>query len=570
MYSFLITNISLNGKKKAISRMIEEIDELKYSYIYSMDVDENYSVDAEPPKYKNHKLWQLSKLYMDFRNDNIWLYLERNCSEVMKRLENKEADHEDLMIVINVFPGMQKSGFQFNEKAVLDNYYNNIQWAEEIAMITCLEETWRDAYNQFMEKHQEEIQNEFFERLLYDIFKAEYYENDQKRVGRILDMANIWCEQLGITYTEEDEILLYEEAGYEPPEKQKKNKKIEISEEEKKQEIEEKNYEEINAEAKKWFDPEDTYLTPKQIKEMERKRGCDYRKGYLTRGKFTEQNFSVVLEFLEYTACIPKKEYSFYKELTSYLLKEENEVKEQLGKLALKLIFSGNERFTKEEAEKYLGVKDISGFIDVCINRNVIYKNGKWYCYWNQAYMYTLALETWCSKKREMDDYTDMLEKCGAGDILDNWVTFFYDNEKTIFVKNVALPIFDKFLQEIHRMNQKEQSVWLLEQLDFGAHFVRGKDEVGIIMLYKVESAMSIFEIIEENVFLHLYDSVYDLFESNYKKLTPYIEKDNGIVKLKTLLHETKWKKRLETVGGYEAAEQVLEQMQSMIQCYGN
>ncbi len=485
---------------------------------------------------------------------------------VMKGLENKKADHEDLMIVINVFPRMQKLGFQFDEKEVLENYYNNVQWAEEIVEITYLDETWCEAYHQFMEKHQKEIKEHFFENRLDDIFKMEYY--DENMVRRILDMAEEWCHQLGVEYTEEDENFLYEEAGYEPPKKQKKPKKIKESEMWKKQEEEEKNYEEINREAKKWFDPEETYLTSKQIKEMERNRGRDYRKGYLTRGKFTEHNFNIVLEFLEQAPCIPKKEYEFYKELTSYLLKDDDKaIKEQLGKLALELILSGNDRFSKTEAEKYLGMEDAAGFIDICINRDIIYKNGKWYCYWNSAYMYSLALEVWCTKNREKEDVSDILERFMPEDMTDNWGIFFYENEKTTFMKHIAVPIFAKFLQEIQQMDQKGQEEWLVEKLEFSAKIEKKKS--GITMFCTVVNALFIFEMIEEDVFFGLYDSVDDLFENHYESLMPYIEAD-GTVKLKTLLQEKRWIRRFEKVGGYEAAEQILEQMKNMIQCYGN
>lgn len=93
--------------------------------------------------------------------------------------------------------------------------------------------------------------------------------------------------------------------------------------------IERKNYEKVTEVAKRWLIPNDVYLTSVEIKSIERAEGKDYRKGYLTKGKFTEEDFSLVMEYLEQFDKIPVTEKVFYEGLTDFLLKDrEEKVKE--------------------------------------------------------------------------------------------------------------------------------------------------------------------------------------------------------------------------------------------------
>ncbi|MFR6333030.1 MAG: hypothetical protein ACLUOI_32530 [Eisenbergiella sp.] len=130
-----------------IDRMMNERRKLKYSYVYSMDVDPYYSVDAASDSYDSHKVWQLNRVYEITHNAELSHFLTTYTDALITDLYEGRADHEDMENIINLIPRMCENGYRIDCKKFLEAYYKNIWWSTEFGWLKFLKSCCLDCYD---------------------------------------------------------------------------------------------------------------------------------------------------------------------------------------------------------------------------------------------------------------------------------------------------------------------------------------------------------------------------------------------------------------------------------------
>ncbi|EGB94860.1 ATP-binding protein [Clostridium sp. D5] len=419
-----------------IDRMINERKKLKYSYVFSMDVNQYYSVDADVESYDAHKVWQLNRLYEITYNADLYHYLTIYTDALIKALYEGRADHEDMENIINLVPRMCKNGYPVDSRKFLEAYYKNIWWSTEIAWMKYLKSCCLDCYDAFMEDHMHEIRQRLPGLVLQDI---EYLFDDIECDAKIDDLIMLvpdLFETFGIDYTKGYEKELYEAAELPLPKKSKRAVIDPKDDEPSEYQIDQENYEEVTARAESWLVPETKYLSPKEIKAAERMVGKDYRKGYLTNGKFAGDDFMIVMEYLEHLSKLPSDKKVFYNGLLDYMLEERTvEQRSVLWTAARKLTENAAFYFTERELDMLCGCEDGNEMFRALLDSGLIHKRGKWYYFWNndmQLYLSLRSIEAMSHERKQVYYQEDLRELWDKEDGAD-WITFLQENEGESF-----------------------------------------------------------------------------------------------------------------------------------------
>lgn len=401
-------DISEECCRRLTERMINERNKLKYSFVFSMDVDGYYSVNAAAWEYEENKVWQLYVLCKKQYDRNLYQFLDEYCTSLVSRLYQKELGDSEMEAVVNLIPYMMELGWKTDEEKLVEAYYENIHRADEIQMIRYLRPCCPEYYDRFMEEHLEEIRGRLPYQILDDIEEDMDKWDGDERIDDLLSSAPVWFEQYGIEYTADFEREMYERAERLIPKKTKKSRAEKGKRTESRYTIEKRDYERAAKQAEEWFLPQIKYLSPRKIKEIEREFGKDYRRGWLTKGAFTEDDFMLVMEYLGALPEIPRTEDEFYDGLTDFLTEQwTGPEKMALRRMAQKLTEKEIFYFTEKEAARYCGFgkndrkssarKPDGGRTDDLTekmkNSGIVHRTGRWLHFWNWKMMLCLAAQ---------------------------------------------------------------------------------------------------------------------------------------------------------------------------------
>ncbi len=461
-------NISNECRRIVLDRMIDERNKLKYSFVDGMDVDTYYSVDAMPWEYESNKIWQLYVQCKNRYDHRVYQFLEECCNQLVEGLYAEKLERPQMETLINLIPPMQEMGWKTDGRKLLEAYYNHISWTSELNLMKYLRPCCPEYYDEFMVTHFDEIRERLPLLILEDI---EYYLDEWDGDARIDDLigdAPILFREYGIEFTKDYEKMMYDTAEREVPSKRVGSLPKEIYEAEEKYMVEQQNYKDATKQAEAWFMPKIQYLSPRKIKETERAFGKDYRRGWLTKGKFTEDDFMLVMEYLGRLPEVPRTEQEFYEGLTAFLTDQCTVSEKQfLYVIARKLIEQDLFYFTEQEAARYSGIDEKQ--MEKMTACGIVHRTGRWYHFWNQRMMLYLAS---CSI-REMSDMEK--ESYYRKDMWENWfsaqesewVKYLVQNDSAVFEKYLVRPNLSRFLADIPGRSGAVRAEWLMREMEW-------------------------------------------------------------------------------------------------------
>lgn len=553
-----------------IDRMMNERRKLKYSYVYSMDVDPYYSVDAASDSYDSHKVWQLNRVYEITHNAELSHFLTTYTDALITDLYEGRADHEDMENIINLIPRMCENGYRIDCKKFLEAYYKNIWWSTEFGWLKFLKSCCLDCYDAFMEDHVQEIRQKLPWLVFQDIeYLFDELDYDAKIENLIMQVPDLF-ETFGIDYTRKYERELYEAAELPLPKKMKKADIGRKDDEPSEYQIDQANYEEVTTRAESWLVPETKYLSPKEIKAAERMVGKDYRKGYLTNDKFTKDDFMIVMEYLEHLSKLPPDKKEFYNGLLDYMLGELTvEKRSVLCKAARKLSENAVIYFTERELERYCGCEDGNEMLRALLESGLIHKSGKWYHFWNHDMLWYLSLKSIqeMSEERKQLYYQEDLPVLWDEEGTEDWISFLKENDWENFKDYLVVPGFSEFLNTAELEGQKAPEKWLIEELKFEWLVFEVNKSEEVHMIFYCPFPIMILEKVNDSIISDVYDLFEEMIDEQIEHVKEFKIPDGGHSKItiQSLLHSKKGQKLLKEYGCFEAMEKILDTMKAYL-----
>lgn len=144
------TEISQKCRTILFQRLVNEMQDMKYSFVFNMDINWYYSADAFSWEYGEHKILQLCVQYQKYGDNTLYQFLKEYCDKLLKDLEEGRVDREQLESIADILPRMMKSGYPMEGRQLLDMYYKNIQWVSELKFIEALRPCCPEYFDEFM------------------------------------------------------------------------------------------------------------------------------------------------------------------------------------------------------------------------------------------------------------------------------------------------------------------------------------------------------------------------------------------------------------------------------------
>lgn len=570
IYMISELNLSEDCRQKIVHRLIEEQNLLKYSFVFNPDIDWYYSADALPCEYESHKVWQLFIQCKDSYDPTLYQFLENYCNTLIRKLYSEGLQREEMETVINLIPHMSELGWKTDGPKLLDTYYRNINWADELDWIEYLKPCCPEYFDRFMEEHFGEIQEELPFLILQDL---EYFLDEWDGDARIDDLiakAPSLLEKYKIEYTREFEKAMYWAAERELPSRHSSSFQWSDRQEQQHRLTEQLNYQEITRTAEDLFLPDIDYLPPGKIKAIEREQGKDYRKSYLTRGKFTEENFLLVMEYLNQLPGVPRTEQDFYDGLLLFLtdqwpLSEICQLQILARKLSEKNIFF----FSEKEGKQYCTFGEVD--LKKIQESGLIERSGKWYHFWNQEIMRRLAIQNIQNMETEQKKYyyQEELLASWASSLESGWASCLIHNDREDFLKYLILPVFSEFLSEAPSRRQNAREIWLMREMQWKLEILGKRDQPMFLTIFYCPLALEFLDFLEESVLGDAYDNMESAVADGLKenKLQQFCRKkdDHFSIHIQDLLDSKAARKLLQEKGCFEAASKILNTMEQYL-----
>ena len=566
--------VSEENRNVVLMRMMENRKKMKFSYWENMDVDFYYKVDATADAYDEHKLWLLYRLYRIYGPTSLRDYLYNYCDELVEKMKTEDITREEMEGVVNLFPEIVRCGYKVDIRELLELYYKNIRWVKEIENMQFLKKMSEDIYDEFEKEHMEALRERIKELIYEDI---DYYMDEPDGDARIENMLLGLPELLAhyeIPYTpeEEEDIKEYAEIYYPCDNKEWKaylKESAEAMKKWRKEEREEKiAYEAVEKEGKHQLQLEEIYLNSSEIKKMEYENGVDYRRSYITKGKFTYEDFLLVMKYLHGLPQVPKKEEIFYQGLTEYLISDDDKIK-YLCMLAKELIDQQIYAFSIHTLEKLSD--DVREKVNLTeyVEKGILRYSGKWYSFGNSRYMYYLAYEYIQElTQEELQSYyhnPEFLNKfCEPKDLGYGWLTFLYENDWENFRQYVVVPVLKEYQKKLGNGEKEKQIIKFLEMLEFEImlkYKIGERQNVGNIYFESVEIA--ILELLNMELMDELLDDCATALESQAPKIS---EQEIRHIYLQDFLQSKRGIGILKQYGCFDAANAILEEIKRLIE----
>lgn len=563
-------NISDPCRRIVLDRMIDERNQLKYSFVFSMDVDCYYSADASGWEYESNKIWQLYRLCRKKYDERVYRLLEKYCRQLVEGLYEAKLDRSQMEALINMITPMQEMGWQPDGKKLLKAYYDNIRWASELDMLEVLRPYCPEYFDEFMAEHLVEIRERLPGLILEDI---EYYLDEwdgDERIDTLISDAPLMFSRYGLKYTKSYEKEMYETAERELPRKNRSGMLKAVQNNKSKYKSEQQDYKNTTKQAEEWFRPKINYLSPRKIKEIERAYGKDYRRGWLTNGGFTEENFMIVMDYLGKLPEIPCTEDVFYEGLVGFLTEEWTYSERQaLWRVARKLLERDVFYFTTKEAERYSGSDTLS---EKMMRSGIVRRAGRWYHFWNREMMLCLAIQSirGMNEEKKADYYRESVWENWYPAQESRWAAYLAENDREDFIRYLAAPQIARFLKEIPEQGRKAREEWLMQELSWEWEIRRDSgQELNVITSVSCLEPLEILGEIEWESMGEAYDVFEDSVTDGVKegKLKRYEREVQGNIKIhiRDLLSSRTAQNYLREKGCYDAMGKILDAMERVL-----
>lgn len=557
---YLINNLKISEitQKVIIQRLMNEIDDLKFTYVYSMEVSSQYSVNATPSEYKNHKIWELIILYRKNHNKEIYHYIINFCESICEDLHSGCATYEVMQAAINIIPAMFKLGYHLNWEVFLQDYYQNIKSWEDLYFIDIFEKYCKDVYQELYKKNYKKIQNGLLEFLIMNIQNSD----EEDDLDYLLMSAQDLFKKFNLPYDEETEKLLYEMAGRENPKKIKRSK-TNIYKSTSQKDIDKMRYGQVKDNIKQYLLPDIDYLTPKQIKAIEHYQNKDYRKGYLTKGKFQEDNFRLVMDYLQTLPQLPKRVSDFYLGLTDFLSQgTSRDYIDALEYVARRLIEEEIFFFTERTLQPYLSSIEVRTFIDMFIENGIINKKGKWYHFWNEEYLKSLALKS--VSKMNLKEKSIYYKQVFEEERLEQWIYNLKEKDTSVFIQVLVVPIISEYLEQIKYLDEKEKNIEILQNMSIQITLEDCFKTDEYIVVYYRSKWLYVMEILGYDIISEICDMLFeepgmDLELIHYKFIEEF--EDRKVISVNKLIESRIGRQILEEKGCIKKCERILHDM---------
>lgn len=506
-------DLSQACRHRVMERLVSERNRLKYSFVWSMDVDRYYSVNAFSWEYEHNKIWQLYVQCRERHDPQLYQFLCAYCDRLIEKLYKNEIERSEMEAVANIIPAMCEMGWETDRQKLLRAYYENINWTADLDMMRYLRPCCPEYFDEFTSGHFEEIQKRLPGLILQDI---EYYLDEwdgEERIDDLMDDAPLLFKEYGMEYSEEFEQLMYESAERERPSKGRYKTSIPraVKREAAKYKAERQNYKAAEKQAEEWLLPRIKYLSSRKIKEIQRAMGKDYRRGWLTKGAFTEDDFMLVMDYLETQKAVPRREDVFYRGLIQFLTEEWSPHEVQaLCKIARNLIEKDDFYFTEKEAAQYCGT--VQGLPEKMSACGIVRRTGRWLHFWNRTFMLYLAARS----VRDMDEHEK--EQYYGEELWENWesaresgwTAYLADNDREALIRYLAAPCFSRYLEKIPGRSRQTREEWLMRQMQWEWQIVNdGGPHRRIITAAAVLKVLEVLEELECSI----KDDAYDAFQ---------------------------------------------------------
>lgn len=375
----------------------------------------------------------------------------------------------------------------------------------------------------------------------------------------------------GIEYTEDYEKAMYDAAERRLPSKKPESLPKAVRQAASRYEVEQQNYKEAAKQAEEWFMPRIKYLSPRKIKETERAFGKDYRRGWLTKGEFTKDDFMIAMEYLRKLPDVPRTEADFYDGLIDFLTEQWDESEKQaLHAAARKLIERNAFYFTRKDAVRYCGTEQ--NVPEKMVSCGVVRRTGKWYHFWNQKMMLHLAAQS----IREMNAAEK--ERYYGEDIWNNWLfvresgwaAYLAENDRPSFEEYLAGPLFARFLNEIPGRSRRAREEWLMREMKWEWQIIpeNGQGQTEITLVYH-PPVIEVFDEIEWDITGEAYDVFEQAAETGLKegKFQKFGKEVQGHIEIhvEDVLDSKIMRKFLMEQGCFDAMGRILETMERYV-----
>lgn len=571
---YLITEIELTDECAVIvqNRLMTERKHLKYSYVFNMEVDRNYQMDAKPEDYDSHKIWQLILLYEKTGNIELFHYLKESCDFLLKKLEEGNMLHHDMEAVADLIPRMCQNGYKIDEYQLLKQYYKNIRWAVEIRYLEILGICCPAYYEKFIDEVREEIRRCLPDMILDDIEDLLDEPDGDMEIDLLMMEVQDLFQGYDIPYTDAYEKELYYTAERPLPGTKKEKTSTEVYDTVVDEyELEEENYEKVTKIAREWLIPKEVCLTSKEIKAIERQSGKDYRKRYLTKGKFSRDDFGLVMSYLGTLEKVPVKEETFYTGLSEYLLsgcdeEEAGQISHMARKLAEREIFF----FTDRTLERWEECRNSTQLSEKLLSAGILHRTGKWYHFWNRSFLRFLALKD-ISGLEEMTQkryYQEEIWNYWSDENTDSWIRFLKEWRYKEFNKYIVIPCFSEYLENMQDLSREERAYFALECMKLEGECCKDSSgEVYASAIYYVADVFTVLNLLNGQILEEVVNSFEDMIVSLYDRgedLSAFQE-NREYVSVYKMIQSEKGRAYLKEYGCIDVAGELIRIMEEYI-----
>lgn len=393
-----------------IKRLIENIDLLKFSYLYNMDVSSDYTVVHDTKAYYAHKVWRLMLMYQNQKYQILTDFFTSYVNSVYQGLRREETEfgYRELINIAEIVPRLYKCKIQVPVKPFIESYYKKANWVEQLYyMDLCFSKIFGKIYQDFRTINLKEIQTNILNFLPDDI-ESFLYE-DEWELEMFIDHLPKIFKQFDMQYTEDLRNEVYEWAEYYiETEEVDNNRKVSVIEH--REEPEDRDINEyLETEIRSWLLCEEEYLEEDTMERLIedyplsldlKTKLLEHKYTYIWNGDFINDDFYEVLNYLDQINKIPDNIYQFYNGFSKYLEKniDSNIALEQVHELAKILLQNKSSIFTEDSIyiqnwKHTVGTEFLWKLCEV----GILHKNNKWLCFINDnllVYYGVIALFT--------------------------------------------------------------------------------------------------------------------------------------------------------------------------------
>lgn len=473
-----------------IQRLIGNINLLKFSYIYNLDVDWNYTVKHDTREYFTHKIWLLMLIYRERKNEGLAEFLSQYVHMVYNNLNDKDMGFRcnELIGIAEVVPEIYKCGIQLPVEMFIKAYYCKVEWVKQYYyMDLCFIKDFGEIYMDFRKKHIGEIQS-FIKNLVFEDIDC-YYEEDE--IDMFVDMLPDIFEQFGMEYTDEFKKEVYASADLSWTSKGEVSQSIrhELYEPEQ----EEQEYDEFLEERiRPWLLGEDECLEEDELAHLivvspladELKSYLlEHRDGYLWNSKFIREDFCSILDYFYQAKKIPNNLYDFYNGFSEYLEKDIETIAEraQISRLAEILIQKGSCVFI-ESSDYIQSWKAMAGieFLDGLCENGILHKNGKWFSFMNEELLCYYGLKKLMNADNDAWEHfynNELLELIYEHGIAEFLLCFAMSQDIEFFNKHFIAKHIDEFLTMNEASEEETMIKQFLQLIDMTVTIAKGEHD---------------------------------------------------------------------------------------------